>query len=168
MCRTGFIVANGIIRILDCLAGQQDWRENQDGNGGEKGRLQQDRGGCKHGGGAGNKGSGLDAGTPRCSCWIGTQAAVCSSQDDVMAASCPAHRLSQYTTVTQLARGLVFPPGAAETQNKLRVIVIGGGVMSASQAPSPSFVPLLQLKRCRHWAKTGTSCASSVTAATSC
>lgn len=79
-------------------------------------------GGCKHGGGVANKGSGLDAGTPRCSSWIRTQAAVCLSQDDVMAASCPAHRLSQYSAVTQLARGLVFPPGASDTQNKLIVI----------------------------------------------
>lgn len=72
--------------------------------------------------------------------------------------------------ITQLARGLVFPPGASDTQNKLIVIgeddAIVGGVMSASQSPPPSFVPLLQLKRCRHWVKTGTSCASSVTAAT--
>lgn len=86
---------------------------------GEKDRL---KGGYNHGGRVGNKGSGLDVGTPRCSCWMGTQAAVCLSHDDVMATSCLAHRLSQYSPVTQLAQGLVFPPGASDTQNKLIVI----------------------------------------------
>lgn len=58
LCRDGFIIGNGIIRTLDCLAGQQDWRENQDGRG-ANGAV------CKHGGGVANKGSGLDVGTPR-------------------------------------------------------------------------------------------------------
>lgn len=33
LLRNRFIIGSCIIRILDCLAGQQDWRENQDGNG---------------------------------------------------------------------------------------------------------------------------------------
>lgn len=170
LCRNRFIIENGIIRILDCLAGQQDWGENEDGNGVQRAVCSK-TGGCKHGGGVGNKGSGLDVGTPRCSCWIGTRAAVCLSQDDVMAASCPAHRLSQHSPLT-VGTGAGFPAGpiryTEQTSRYCEDDVIAGGVMSASQSPSPSFVPVLQLKRCRHWVKSGTSCASSVTAATSC
>lgn len=88
-----------------------------------------------------------------------------------MAASCPAHRLSQYSPLT-VGTGAGFPAGpisyTEQTSRYCEDDVIAGGVMSASQSPSPSFVPVLQLKRCRHWVKTGTSCASSVTAATSC
>lgn len=112
LLRNRFIIGSCIIRILDCLAGQQDWRESQDGNG-VKGAVCSKLGGgsCKHGGGLGNKGSGLDAGTPRCSCWIRTQAAVCLSQDDVMAASFAAHRLSQYSPNHIVGTRAGFPAG---------------------------------------------------------
>lgn len=54
LCRNRFIIENGIIRILDCLAGQQKWRQNEDGNGLKRVVCSQTGGGgvrCKHGGG---------------------------------------------------------------------------------------------------------------------
>lgn len=93
--------------MLDCLDMQRDWGGNWDGNG-VKGGLNRGGGGRVH-----NKGSGLDVGTPRCSSWIRTQPAVCLFQGDVMAASCAAHRHSQYSPV--------FPP--SDTQYKLIIIL---------------------------------------------
>lgn len=53
LCRNRFIIGNGIISILDCLAGQQDWRQNEDGNGAKRAVCSK-----TGGGGAANMGEG--------------------------------------------------------------------------------------------------------------
>lgn len=76
----------------------------------------------------GNKGSGLDVGTPCCSSWIGTHATVCLSRSDIIAVSCVVHWHSQYPpllSVTQLALGQDFPQGtSAQIYSVHKLIII--------------------------------------------
>lgn len=122
LCSNTFIIGKGIIRILDCLdilGGGRKWGER----------------GSELGGRVLNKGSGLDVGTPRCSSWVGTQAAVCLPQDDVMAASWGKQTFPVFSGFP--ARRFRYP---VQTHYYPEDDVIGG-VRSASQSASPSFVP---------------------------
>lgn len=93
------------------------------------------KGGSELGGRVLNKGCGLDVGTPRCSSWVGTQAAVCLPQDAAMTSSWGKQTFPVFSGFP--ARRFRYP---VQTHYYPEGDVMGG-VRSRSQSASPSFVP---------------------------